>query len=130
MLTIRHRTASGDLSNQWDFDPVRSCVELVFRLGNAKPIAVTVKACALDRPKLWCHPITRLDGESWRILPAIWGVAPGSVVGVPPKLVPLDCIDRIGGPLACDLHNAVGSVHVVLCNAPPVVDAELEALSF
>jgi hypothetical protein len=131
MLTIRHRSASGHPDSLWEFDSGRGVIDLVFRLGSAAPIAVTVKICALERPKLWCHPITRLDGESWRILPAVWGVAPGSVIGQPPRLVPMDCVDRHGGPLECELHRAVGpGAHVILTNAPAVVDAELEGLIF
>lgn len=125
MITLKHRTASGDLSNQWEFDSARSVIEAVITLGSAKPIAFTIRVCAVDKPELWCHPIARLDGESWRILPAMI-ISAG--VG---KTEPRDCGHSIGlkAAIPCDLHHVIGPKQIVLTNAPEEIDREIEALS-
>ncbi len=131
MITLKHRTASGRLDALWEYDDARKCIELVFRLGTAKPRAVTVKVCAIDAPRIWCHPLTRLDGESWRILPAMMIPAHTSLPGRPPTLAPRDCLGSAGGlrgAVPCELHEVVGSAMVVLTNAPAIISEELEAL--
>lgn len=132
MLALRHRSASGRLDQLWEFCAVRGVVEVVFRLAASEPIAVTVKVCHPDRPVLLAHPIMRLDGESWRILPAIF--IPAVSVSRDrdrSRYVPRDCSARAGGlrdAVPCDLHTAIGSSHIVLTNAPADIDAEMEAL--
>ncbi len=125
MLTVRHRTASGDLSNCWEFDPQRRVVELVLRLGSAEPFAVTVAVCHPDRPRAHSHPILRMSGESWRILPAMF-VPSFSVYRdrERSRLDPFDCTIR----LPCDLHERIGMRQIVLTNTPPEQDEELEEL--
>ncbi len=131
MITLRHRTASGDPSNVWEFDPLRSCIEMVFRLGSAAPRALTVKVCAIDSPALWCHPLMRLDGECWRILPALFTPANTSLPGRPPTLAPRDCLRPGGGlrgAIPCELHEVIAATMLLLVNAPPGINEELEAL--
>lgn len=133
MITLKHRTAFGRLDACWEFDSARGVVDLVLRLGSAEPLGLTVRVCATDKPKLWCHPIMRLDADSWRILPAIWIPSPESKVGCPPKLAPRECVERgsrLRDAIPCELHSAVGGgVHLVLTNAPAAVDFDLEGLS-
>ncbi len=131
MITLRHRSASGRLDALWDWDPERMVLDLVFRLGTAQPRAVTVKVCAVDTPRLWCHPLARLDGESWRILPAMFVPATSSLPGRPPTLAPRDCLGFGGGlrgAIPCELHEVVGSGMVILTNCPTIICEELEAL--
>lgn len=132
MLVLRHRTASGDLTSQWELDPVRGVIEIAFRLGSAHPVALTVLVCHPDRPKTLAHPIMRMDGESWRILPAIF--LPAISVSRDrdrTRYTPRDCGRAIGirAAVTCELHDAIGAPWViVLTNAPAEQDAELEAL--
>ncbi len=131
MISLRHRTASGNLDAMWEWDPARGILDLVFRLGSANPRAVTVKVCAIDRPALWCHPLARLDGESWRILPAMFVPANSSLPGRPPTLAPRDCLGSGGGlrgAVPCELHEVIATSMLVLVNAPVDVSSELEAL--
>jgi hypothetical protein len=127
MITVKHRSASGRLDHLWEFCPLRNVIELVIRIGNAAPAAFTIRVCSLEKPQLWCHPIARLDAESWRILPAY--LIPGDGPG---KVAPADCAVRgagLRGAIPCTLHDRIGSIHVVLTNAPDAQDREIEALS-
>lgn len=131
MITLRHRSASGNLSACWEFCSTRLVLEIVFRLGSAAPRAMTVKVCAVDSPRIWCHPITRLDGESWRVLPALYVPANTSLPGRPPTLAPRDCTRPGGGlrgAIPCELHEVIGRGSLVLTNAPELQDRELEEL--
>lgn len=113
----------------WEFDSERSVVELVIRLAGARPLGFTIKVCSPDKPRLWSHPIMRLDLFAWRLLPAVWGVDPTSKVGERPKLVATECGGRDARPFPCDLHAIVGAgSHIVLTNAPDNVDQELAEL--
>lgn len=132
MIQLRHRTASGDLANQWEYDPARGVLEIVIRLGSAHPVALTVPVCHPDRPRLLAHPMMRLDGESWRILPAIFlPTVSVSRDRTRSGLTPHDCA-RAGGlrsAVPCELHEAIGSpAHLIITHSPPEQDAELEAL--
>lgn len=130
MIPIRHRTASGRLDSMWEFDSERRVVDLVIQLANAKPFAFAVKVCSTETPRLWSHPIMRLDLFAWRILPAVWTVdTTTSKVGEPPVLVPKSCGGRTARPFPCDLHAIIGDAsHIVLTNAPLNVDQELAEL--
>ena len=111
----------------WEFDPERGTVDLVVRLASARPLAFAVKVCSPDKPRLWAHPIMRIDQESWRILPAIWVVEHS--VGQLPKLTPRECGGKKASPFPCDLHAVIGTgSHLVLTNAPPNVDLEIAEL--
>lgn len=123
MITLKHRTASGRLDALWEFCGERRALELVFRLGHAKPLALTVPVCAVDNPVLLSHPIMRLDSSSWRVLPMIW------IVGESGRFAQLDCA-RKGASTPCELHRSIGgATHLVLTHAPDDVDLELESLS-
>lgn len=129
MITVRHRTTSGRLDSMWEFDSERGCVEVVIRLASARPAAFTVKVCAPDKPRLWSHPIMRLDAESWRILPALWVVEHSSVAGQLPQLTPRPCTGRDASPFPCELHAVIGAGnHLALLNTPPAVDLEIAEL--
>lgn len=129
MIAIRHRTASGRLDSLWDFDPARGVVEVVLRLASARPVAFTIRVCSRDSPRLWCHPILRVDAESWRILPATWMAKQSTVDRHLPQLAPSSCAGRAAAPFPCDLHAVIGaSEHVLLSNTPPNVDLEIAEL--
>lgn len=112
MIALRHRTASGDVSSCWDFDPVRRCAELVFRLGSAEPIALTVPVCSQIAPRLGAWAVMRMGAEAWRILPL--------------RFTRVDA--RIVVPEERAIHPAIGFEPIVLSNTPPVVAEELERL--
>jgi hypothetical protein len=112
MLQVRHRTASGSLSEMWEFDNARRVIDVVLRVASAKPIAFTVPVCAPDRARIGAYPVMRLDGESWRVLPARFVLEHG-------LLVPHDAA----------IHESFGrGSQIVLTHAPADVDAELESL--
>lgn len=112
MIVVKHRTASGRLDQLWDFDSARRVLDVVFRLGSAHPVAFTLQVCAPDRARIGAHPIMRLDGESWRVLPAVFRMEHG-------MLVPVDA----------PIHESLGhGGQLVLTHAPADVDAELESL--
>ena len=96
----------------WEFDPSRRVIDVVLRLGSARPIAFTVAVCAPDRARAGAHPLLRLDGSSWRVLPAIFVASFGVLV---PKDAPI--------------HPTLGNgTQLVLSHAPADVDAELSSL--
>lgn len=142
MVVVRHRTASGRLDALWEFDPARKVVELVLRLASEKPRAFTVAVCFPDRPRIWAHPLMRLDSESWRILPSLFvPIEEEEEVGVeerhgvpfprarPLLLEPWECRRAYRG-LPCPLHAEIGTgSHLVLTNAPANVEIELAELS-
>jgi hypothetical protein len=111
MINVRHRTASGRLDEAWEFDSARRVLDVVLHLGSAAPIAMTLPVCHPDRARHGAYPIMRLDGESWRVLPALFRLESG-------HLVPHDQ----------PIHESLGHSILVLTNAPADVDAELESL--
>lgn len=113
MIHVRHRTASGRLDEVWEFDPVRKCMDIVFRLGSAKPVAFTLPICAIDKPRLHAFAISRLDGESWRLLPSRFMFAGDKLVHVEVAIH----------------HSLDKRTMLVLSRAPSDVDAELDCLS-
>lgn len=106
MREVRHRLASGDVSSCWEYDPSRRVVDCVVRVNDLVSIGLTIEVCAVDRPYFGAHPIMRLDGDSWRVLPVRWN---GAFVDAP-------------------LHASLGHEQIVLTHAPADVDAELEEL--
>lgn len=112
MLQIRHRTASGSLTELWEFDPARRALDVVFQLGSAAPIAFTIPVCAPDRARVGAHPVMRLDGESWRVLPAAFRFEHDILV-----------------PYDLPIHPSLGhGMQIILTHAPAEVDAEIAAL--
>lgn len=113
MIQVRHRLASGRLDEAWEFDPSRRVIDLVLRQGSAKPLAFTIPVCAIDRPRLGAFAMSRLDSDSWRILPT--------------------CFVLYGERLVhheMPIHPEIGGrVQIVLTHAPYEVDAELEIMS-
>ncbi len=69
MLTVRHSSASGPLAEGWDFRRRTRRIEASVRQG-AAVVALSFVVCSPDRPVFGAHPIRRLDGESWLVLPA------------------------------------------------------------
>lgn len=112
MFQVRHRLASGSLHECWEFDAQRRVLDVVFRQGSAEPIGFTLPVCAPDRPRVGAHPIMRLDGESWRVLPAVFRYE-GTM------LLPVDA----------PVHESLGhGTQMILTHAPADVDAELSSL--
>lgn len=139
LITVRHRTASsarGD-SNVWEYDPSRRVVDIVLRLGAAEPIAFAVIVCSPQRPRFAAHPIVRVDGESWRLLPSRFASIEDEClttvelhgIAFPwPRDVPLQTVECRRG--ICPLHAAIGTgTHLILANSPPIVDDELSELA-
>lgn len=112
MPAVRHRTASGDLSAMWEFDCVRRIIIVVFRQGSAPPLALEIDVCSVDATerKPGAYPIKRLDAESWQVLPARWKLRPTPHFADAP------------------IHESMGTVSLVLTNAPSDVNAELMSL--
>lgn len=128
MITIQHRSRSGQLDSMWEFDSERGVIDAVVRLGGGKSAAFTIKVCAPDKPRVHAHPIMRLDSFAWRILPAVWVERLASAPGGRTKLVPSECNGR-DRALPCDLHAAIGAgSHLVLTGAPPDIDIEIVEL--
>jgi hypothetical protein len=112
LIQVRHRLASGRASEAWEFDSARKVIDVVLQQGSAEPIAFTLPVCAPDRPRVGAHPIMRLDGESWRVLPAVFRFE-GAL------LLPMDA----------PVHETLGhGGQLILTHAPADVDAELGAL--
>lgn len=113
MLQVRHRLSSGGaLWNIWDYDPARRVLDIVLKQGSADPIAFTLAICAPDRARANAHPMLRLDGDSFRVLPAVFRFESE-------MLVPHDCA----------LHKSLSfGDALILTHAPPDIDAELSEL--
>lgn len=113
MIQVRHRLSSGGvLWNIWDYDSARRVLEIVFQLGSAEPIAFTLSICAPDRARANAHPLLRLDGDSFRVLPAVFRVE-----------------NEILVPHDCALHSSLSHGDaLVLTHAPADIDAELSEL--
>lgn len=113
MIQVRHRLASGRVSEAWEFDSARQVVDVVLQQGSADPIGFTLPICAIDKPRLGAYAISRLDGDSWRILPTRFIYSGGRLVHH-----------------EVAIHEALGArTMLVLTHAPADVDAELETLS-
>lgn len=113
---VRHRTASGRLDACWEYDSGRRCVDVVFRLGEAEPIALCLPVCASKKPRYHAFALTRFDGSSWRLLPIRFVPASPSQ---PDRLV------HDTHPLHPVLDRGT---QIILTHSPPNVVDELERL--
>ena len=114
MICVRHRSASGDLSNCWEYDASERRVNVTVRLGGQEA-SFSVAICSRDRPVLGAHPILRLTEVSWR---------------VPPERYIRTWRERVERleTIRCPLSDLVGYFAVAITNAPPDVAKLLEAL--
>lgn len=143
MLTLKHRTASGgNLTNMWEYDPARRVLELVIREASGPTMDLTVPVCVSGRPRLGAHIITRVNEETWRILPSHYGLVSldasrewrnvGHRVQTPTPMVlaSRECATLHATLQACRLHSVIGwGAQVFLTNAPRDVQSDLEALA-
>lgn len=143
MLTLRHRSASsGDLTNLWEYDPARHVLEIVIREASGPALDLTVPVCVAGRPRLGAHVVTRVNEETWRILPAHYTLVSldasrewrniGHRVQTPTPMVlaSRECAATSKAMQSCRLHGAIGwGTQVFLTNAPPDVQADMEALA-
>lgn len=114
MHVVRHRLASSTASDVWEFDPCRRVVDIVMRQGNAE-IAFRVDICSMLRPRAFAHPVMRVNGEMWRILPR--------------QFVPIPGHPELYEPRDCRIHMALGpGVALMLANTPAHCDVEFECL--
>ena len=116
VIFVRHRTASGRLDAAWEFDSARRVIDIVFRLGEAEPIALCVPVCSSKKPRYHAFALTRFDSSSWRLLPI--------------RFVPSNASqpDRLVHDQR-SLHSVLDrGTQLVLTCAPPNVVTELEAL--
>lgn len=115
---VRHRTASGCLDSCWEYDSARRVIEVVFRLGEGSPIALTLPVCAIDKPRFHAFALARFDDSSWRLLPVRYVLAHPS---------------RDDERLVHDeraLHPSLDrGTQIILTNAPADVAADIEELS-
>lgn len=114
MLCLRHRSASGDLANGWEYLPHERSILCNVREGNLS-VEFRVEVCARERLAFGAHPIVRLGAEEWCILPErvirTW----------PHRQERLDTI-------RCPVNAALGMRGITLTNAVEDVSALLEAL--
>lgn len=114
-LSVRHASASGRLDEEWSYLRNEQRIEALVRRGSVV-LRLSFAICAKAKVRFGAHPIVRVDGESWRVLPErgvrIWPNGIERVVAIP-------C--PIGDELA-------PGEHLILTNTPASVDAELAAL--
>jgi hypothetical protein len=114
-IQVRHASASGRLDEAWQFFKADSRVDVLTHRGS-KPLALALYVCSADRPLLGAHPVERVDGETWRVLPArftpVYSMRQMRLMAVP-------C--AVGGELA-------PGEHLILNQAPDYVSLELESL--
>ncbi len=67
-VTVRHVTASGRLDECWSLYAPDRRIDVLVRRG-ACPLALAIYVCSKERACVGAHRITRIDGESWAILP-------------------------------------------------------------
>lgn len=70
LATILHRTASGDLSSLWEYDPRRRVIIATVRMAGAAAVDFEVPVCSSDRMRHGAHVISRLDAQTWLLTPA------------------------------------------------------------
>jgi len=114
MITLRHRSASGDLANGWAFDPRERFILCNLREGE-RALEFRVPVCARDRLELGAHPVVRLGAEEWCVLPErvirTWR----------------NRIERLE-TIRCPVRDVLGTIAIALTNTPEDVSALLEAL--
>jgi hypothetical protein len=112
MISARHVTASGRLDEGWllEGNVIHACV----RLGSVAT-SFAIHVCSRERPQLGAHPIVRVDGEAWAVMPERYVLAFHHRV------------DALA-PIACPIGDILGSEHLALTNCPSDVDEELSRL--
>jgi hypothetical protein len=114
-IEVRHASASGRLDEAWQFFKADARLDVLTRRGS-RPLALALYVCSADRPMLGAHPIQRVSGDTWRVLPArftpVYSMQQMRLMAVP-------C--AIGGELA-------PGEHLILNQAPDFVSLELECL--
>lgn len=114
MISVRHRSASGDLANGWEYLPHERSILCNVRDGSLS-VEFRVEVCARHRLVFGAHPIARLDGETWLILPErVIRTWPGRI----------ERLDTI----RCPVRAVLGMVGIALTNTPEEVSQVLEAL--
>lgn len=114
MICLRHRSASGDLANGWEYDPRERSILCNVRKG-ALSVEFRVAICSVERPMLGAHPTLRLDAESWRIPPERY------IRTWPNRIERLETI-------RCPIVGELGYVTIALTNTPHDVSEMLEGL--
>ncbi len=114
MICLRHRSASGDVSNGWEFDARERRILCSMRDGR-HVVEFGVYVCSAKRPAVGAHPIVRIDSEAFRVLPERY------IVTWPKRIETLVTI-------RCPISDSVAYGNLVLTNTPATVAAELEAL--
>lgn len=116
-LSVRHVSASGRLDNdeRWSFDRGDWRIDATVRMG-ARLVPVVVYACSQARPRLGAHPLARVDGETWRVLPVRY------VRAWPNGLETLIAV-------ACPIGDVLAPGEALaLTQTPPNIDQELDQL--
>lgn len=112
----KHRTASGDLMQMWEYVHADRRVHVTLKQGRVV-IDFSVAVCSAERPRVGAHPIQRRDIDTWQIVPlryiCVWKHR-------------IEHIEPIKCSLAAEHLSAGCSLKI--SHAPPSVCAELEAL--
>lgn len=114
MICVRHRSASGDLENCWEYVAGEQRVHVSLRMGS-EVVSFSVAVCSAERPTIGAHPLRRLDSESWRIPPERY---------IRTWRNHVELLETI----RCPLSDLVGYFTLAITNAPGQVARQLEAL--
>lgn len=114
MICLRHRSASGDLANGWEYLPHERSILCNVRVGQ-RSVEFRVEVCARERLAFGAHPVVRLGAEEWCVLPE------RVIRKWPGRIERLDTI-------RCPVSDELGTICIALTNAPENVSAALEAL--
>lgn len=112
---VQHRTASGSLTQSWEYDARERRVHVSLRVGLVI-VGFSVAVCHGQRPRTGAHSIVRLDGETFRVLPARF------VQSFQHRRAQLE-------PIACTVAEILApGASLVLQQAPHHVSAEIDLL--
>lgn len=115
ILYVAHVSASGRLDLGWDFIADEHRVDAVIRLGTV-PVHLSIHVCSRENPRLGAHPLQRIDGESFRVLPERY------VRAFPNRIETLQ-------PIRCPIGDILAvSEQLQLTHCTDAVVAELEKL--
>jgi hypothetical protein len=114
VISLKHRSASGDLANGWEYDAATREIVCSVRQGQ-RTSEMRVAVCARERLVFGAHPVTRLGSEEWLILPE------RVILTWPGRVERLETI-------RCPVRAELGVVGIALTNTPPGVSAQLEGL--
>lgn len=113
VITVRHRSASGRTDGRWE--KTGDVIHVYTRIGSL-PKSMAIPVCSQGRPRIGAHPIIRLDGERWAILPARYVLEfPNRVETLMARSCPIGDVMAVGEQL-------------VIAQVPADVDIELDAL--